>query len=268
MARASRKYAQLNEVAAASNPKILIVACHWIGDTLWAAQVVPHLRKRWPGACISVITKSISTPLWRGELAVDEIINGDSVVSDRRREHVDMRAMKRLAAKLAGQKWDIAIDLTGNRYSAILCHRLHARHTVGFDGGEFGGLYATYVRDAEQPGVHLSQRPFRVVQPLLGQFACAGKIIPPKPATDYQQAYRNFGLDSARPVIVIAPGAGWSKKCWGPRNFSEVAAILLGTERQVVLTGSPAELKLSQKILASIDESLRPSVCLVHKKNA
>jgi len=272
-ARAARRYASPAKAAATEQPSILVVACHWLGDTLWAAQAVPHLRQRWPDAHIAAITKSFAAPLWSGRLSVDEIINGDAIVSDRRRENVDWQAMKKLASQLAARRWDIVIDLTGNRYSAIFCHRLRARYTVGFDGGEFGRLYATCVTGAKQHGEHLSHQPFRVIKPLLGTFfdeddEYADKnILPPEPQTDYRQACEILKMAADCPTAIIAPGAGWREKCWAAQNFADIANILLREKWQIVLAGSPQEYELSQKIQKLIYEQFKPSVHLIHEKS-
>ena len=33
-----------------SPKRILLLMCHWIGDTFWAMQIIPALRKRYPDA--------------------------------------------------------------------------------------------------------------------------------------------------------------------------------------------------------------------------
>lgn len=236
--RAMRGYKSLEAVRRMESPKILLVACHWIGDTLWAAQVVPHLRDLWPKAQIHAIVKPITRPLWTGILAVDALIDGSFVVSDRRRERVDWGAIFRFARGLRG-RYDLVIDLTGTRYSAWFCHGLGAQHTLGFGGDEFGALYATWIRDAERPGRHLSERPFRVIEPLHGRFAYEGVVHPPRPCEDYEKVCVRFGLNPSEPLIAIAPGAAWSAKEWGEENFRIVCQEVVGRGKQVVLLDRP-----------------------------
>jgi len=149
--------------------------------------------------------------------------------------------LRRLSDELTKNTWDLIVDLTGNRYSAILAHRLRARHTLGFGGGEFGALYTTYVMDAERPGRHLSERPFRVIEPLLGEFAYPGVVKPPQPAEPYETAYRRYGIKSNNTIAVLAPGAGWPEKEWGVNNFSWIANKLHEMGYHCFVTGSPKE---------------------------
>ena len=66
--------------------KIALVACHWLGDTFWASQVVPALARRFPHSLIYAITKSHSIDLWAGLVSPERVIRGDEVLSDRHRE--------------------------------------------------------------------------------------------------------------------------------------------------------------------------------------
>jgi ADP-heptose:LPS heptosyltransferase len=56
---------------------------------------------------------------------------------------------------------------------------------------------------------------------------------------------RAEGVDVAHPLVLIAPGSGWSGKNWLPERFGEVAAWLAGAQNaQVAWIGSPAEAAL------------------------
>lgn len=238
--RLLRGYEIFASIRSQPSPRVLIIACHWIGDTLWAAQVVPALRNCWPDGHFACITKPVCAPIWSGELAVDQIVESSAVVSDRRRESTDWSALRRLSGELGKDAWDLVIDLTGNRYSAILTHWIRARHTLGFDGGEFGALYATYVMDAERPGRHLSERPFRAIEPLLREFAYPDALKAPQPEESYGVVCERYGFNPEAPLAVVAPGAGWPEKEWGDEHFSHVARRLGQEGYGIALVDSPA----------------------------
>lgn len=238
--RLLRGYAPLASIRLQSSPRVLLIACHWIGDTLWAAQVVPALRHLWPDGHLACVTKPVCAPIWSGRLAVDQCMESTAVVSDRRREATDGAALRRLGRELGKGMWDLVLDLTGNRYSALLAHWIRARHTLGFDGGEFGRLYATCVAEAERPGRHLSERPFRVIEPLLETFAYPETITAPQPRESYGAVCQRYGFKPEAPLAVIAPGAGWSGKEWGDEHFSRLARRLGQAGYAVALVDSPA----------------------------
>lgn len=252
--RATRNYQPLEKIASAPSPKILIIACHWIGDTLWAAQVVPHLRKVFPTCHLSCLCKPICTPLWSADLAVDCCIPSKAVISDRLREQTDWTALWRLGRELHQQNWDLIIDLTGNRYSALLTHWINAKHTIGFDGSEFGGLYATKIDNAERENTHLSERPFRVIEPLNGDFACSGNIIPPKPALSYEDACTTYNINPEIPLAIIAPGAGWAAKEWADDNFCQLGTKLINSGYRLALIDSPDKRERLRNIAAKLPQ--------------
>lgn len=236
--------------------RILLVACHWIGDTLWAAQVVPALSQRFPGARITAICKPQCVDLWNGLLPLADVMATTAVISDRTRERASVWAISRLARRLRG-KFDLVIDLTGNRYSALFSFLLRPRWSVGFDGGEVGWLYSHNVADAERPGRHLGERPFRVIEPLLagGGEAFAYRLPqPPQPACQPGQLIESLGL-AGRPFAVVAPGAGWAAKRWSPEKFLDVAGRLVLAGWRVVLVGSKAEEYLCQRLSTGIDDA-------------
>ncbi len=255
-----RGYESLAAVRLQPRPRILLVACHWLGDTFWAAQVVPVLKSVWPDCELCCVTKSVCAPIWSGGLAVTEWIDGGAVVSDRRRETVDWFALHRLGCTLRKRSWDLVIDLTGNRYSAILTHWIHAKHTLGFDGGEFGSLYATCVQDAERNRRHLSERPFRIIEPLLEDFVYSRELKAPQPVHGYAEKCFEYGLSPNDPLAVIAPTAGWSAKEWGDDNFSKLAGRLLQKKYSVALLDSPAGKNRLESIAQAASQDGRNAV--------
>jgi len=70
-----------------------------------------------------------------------------------------------------------------------------------------------------------------------------------KVTSDERQAAVHFlnanGVDSSRPLALLAPGSGWAGKNWLPERFSEVAAYLVKEKGlQVAWVGSPEENRL------------------------
>ena len=160
-------YFALRDWGSISARRVAIVACHWIGDTFWATQVFPVLERRFPEAELFAVCKPATEDLWHGLLERTHVLPAPQVASDRLRERHPLLAIRRRARELRGIGFDLVIDLTGNRYSALFTWWLRPAASLGFDGGELGWLYSHRVADAERPGRHLSERPFRVVEPLL-----------------------------------------------------------------------------------------------------
>lgn len=260
--------------------RIVIVACHWIGDTFWASQVVPILRERFPQAELFALSKPHCLDLWEGLLEPDHRIAAGEVVSDRRRERVSWRSIAGAARKIetdpafapfaktgsvlefpngnthgrdALATFDLVIDLTGNRYSALFTFLLRPRHSIGFDGNELGWLYSLNVEDAERPDTHLSHRPFRVIEPLIGAFALPEAPAPPRTRVDPQVLRAELGL--TKDYVVLAPGAGWPAKQWPTGRFIRIREALNAAGLAVAAAGSAAEEALCRAVAGSSSEN-------------
>jgi ADP-heptose:LPS heptosyltransferase len=234
--------------------RIALITCHWIGDTFWAAQVVPALLQRFPGAELYAIGSPVTADLWNGLVPRDRVLAAPEVVSDRRRQRVRWGAIRRRARELGRLGFDLAIDLTGNRYSAAFTYWLRPAASVGFDGGELGWLYSLRVADAERVGRHLSERPFRVIEPLLGEgaeaFAYRLPLRPPEATRPAGEVREELGV-AGRSYFVLAPGAGWPAKEWPPERFIEAGRCLAGGGA-VVVVGSAAEEALCRRLAGGI----------------
>jgi ADP-heptose:LPS heptosyltransferase len=157
------------------------------------------------------------------------------------------------------RNFDIVIDLTGNRYSAFFCFWLKPGCSLGFNGDELGWLYTHCVNDAELPGRHMSERPFRVIRPLLAGNPLEAPAIPrpPMPTCTLDQILREVGIKGP-PFYVVVPGAGWKDKEWNPESFIR-SAQLLAKKGKIIVTGSPAQASLCQRVAQGL---LEAKVCL------
>lgn len=230
--------------------KVAIIACHWVGDTFWASQVFPILKNKWPESIFYVFTKSNTTALWNGLLPKHHIIPSNSVISDRKREKFSFFNLFYLAYEYRRKHFDLVIDLTGNRYSALFSFLLKPKKSIGFNGNEFNFLYSYNVKNSDLPYKHLSERPFRVIEPLFHEFFYSNTLTPPIPTENSENIFKRLNLNNL-PIIMIAPGAGWKKKIWDIKNYTELASNLI-SEHQILIVGTANEYSLCSKINASI----------------
>ncbi|MDP7162782.1 MAG: glycosyltransferase family 9 protein [Phycisphaerae bacterium] len=254
-ARARRGYFSRHDLRALQADRVALIACHWIGDTFWATQVTDALRERFAGAEFFAITKPLCADLWHGRIPNDRVLPAAEVISDRMREKTGLGAIRRRTAALREHHFDLAIDLTGNRYSAYFTFMLRPRVSLGFDGGELGWLYSQRVAGADRPGRHLSERPFRVIEPLLAgskhPFAYALPLKPPVPTLTTEAAARRAGIPGRR-YFILAPGAGWPAKQWPPNRFGALGQELAARGTAVVVIGSADQRDLCLRVAQAV----------------
>ena len=234
--------------------KVLLVACHWIGDTFWATQVVPALEAKLPAGALHVATRGRSADLWRGLVPSERVRLLEHVVSDRQRESFRWGGLWSEAAALRTEGFDLVLDLTGNRYSALLSFLARPRRAFGCGGGELARLYSRAL-PAPAPGTHLALRPWYAAAPLLGPPPLEVPLPQPLPVPlDLEGSLRGavhaLGVDPDDAFVVLAPGAGWSQKRWPTDRFALLAAQLEQSGLGVVAVGGPDEVALLEAVVA------------------
>jgi heptosyltransferase-2 len=74
--------------------------------------------------------------------------------------------------------------------------------------------------------------------------------------------FAEHGIESTRPLVCLAPGAGFGpSKIWPPDHVAEVARTLLEAQVQVALVHAPGEETLADEILAWLSSGAKPA-CL------
>lgn len=228
--------------------RIGVIACHWLGDTFWASQTIPYLKQRFPGAEIHIFLRRDFADLFYNMAAPENIHLVPEVISDRRRENFSWLKLIAAARKYRPLHFELVIDLTGNRYSALFTRLLKPDCSAGFEGDELGALYSVRVDRIGYADLHLWQRLFSVVSAVIPEMAMPYGPVPPALKYSFEQACGSAGLDLTLPLAVIAPCAGWVEKEWGDDSFAAIAARLKAEGYQVLLSGTEKELPRNIKI--------------------
>ena len=200
------------------------------------------LKKYFPHANIDAVLRRDFSPLLNKIIEKEHIFIEPSLVSDRKREKVSFTAIYCAAQKFR-KKYDIIVDLGGNRYSALFAHWCQAKFISGFNGDEFGFLYDIRTPDVIHEKKYLG---LRASLSVIHNFALPQeeyeKIIVEQPFTEkdkyfYQKKYQlpDSGL------ILLAPCAGWKEKEWGDDNFRNLAEFFIKDNYTVRFVGSPIE---------------------------
>ena len=232
--------------------RILLIQLSAIGDTILAVPTIRAIRNLFPNAHIAMIASSINLQYLEGCPYMDQQIPC-------RLEELLKSPQKLIAfiVALRHQKFDCVIDFEHwARFSALIAYGSGASRRIGFRAtGQHRHYLFTDVVD-HVAGQHEVVNFLKIAR-LLG--CPIGKmdleVWLNREDWDWAKEFFNeIGINPNRPIIAIHPEAG--RRGEPRRRFPQdrfVALIDALVERynpQIILTGAPSELEVSQQIAA------------------
>ncbi len=174
--------------------KILFVTATRVGDAVFSMGLLAYLVDRYPGARLTIAAGPISAPLFAAVPGIERLI---AVPKRRFGLH-----WARLFALVAGQRWDLVVDLRGSGLAWLL--RANERRVMA----------------KGDPDQHRVQQ--------LGQLF--GLDPPPSPrlwTAPHHDRAAAILLPAGSPVVAIGPAAAWIGKEWRPERYAELALRLI-----------------------------------------
>jgi heptosyltransferase I len=234
-----------------SSPKrILFIQLSAIGDTILAVPTIRAIRHRFPEAHLAIVASSINLQYLEHCPYIDQHI------PCRLEELIrHPRSLLKFFTALQRQRFDWVIDLEHwPRLSAVIAYGSGASRRIGFRAA---GQYRHYPFTDVIP--HLPGRHevinFLEIAKLLGCQIGETHLEAWPGAADWEWAanfIRTSGVDENRAIVVFHPEAGRRgepRRRWPHHRFVQVADSLAERYQvQVILTGAPSEVELSQQI--------------------
>ena len=217
-----------------TEPKsILVVRFSSIGDIVLTTPVLRALRKCWPDARITYLTKEPFAPLLTSNPNIDRVVTIPANAS--------VSQLKGVCTELARENWDILLDLHRNMRSRIVKSTVKARQYITYNKhplkrfallglrldlyrGEILPVPERYARELAPLGLRLDQEPCEL---FIGN-------------EDRKIKDEQLGLDgfNGTDYLAIAPGAAWANKCWPKEKFLKAARKLAPNfDNRVVILG-------------------------------
>ncbi len=247
-----------------SPSRILVVIPNWVGDVVMATPVLAALRAHFADARITYLMRRYVNDILDGCGWHDQVFHWPTSGGLAREVYT-----LRMARRLRGQRFDLALLLTNSFRSALAAWRAGVRRRVGYarEGrgwlltdrlralrahGEFvpAPVLDYYVRLAEYVGCPVADR--RLHLGLTPQQERAGETL-----------LRRYGLDDDQPYAVINPGAAFgASKCWPAERFAAVCDRLRDEHGlRSVLIGNP---KTEAELMQAIADAARSApVCCI-----
>ncbi|HTZ71386.1 MAG TPA: glycosyltransferase family 9 protein, partial [Acetobacteraceae bacterium] len=247
---------------AASITRIVATKLDHIGDFMTSLPALRALKTRFPAAHLTLLAPPATAALARLENIVDDIIEftffharsgeGARPVSD--------DELAALAARLADEKFDLAIDLRMHPDTRRVLRYTGAPFLAGYDDdGRFPWLDVALEwegdRRLETKHAHISERLLALVDAV----AAACRDLPPveigRPADPAAvPALAKLGKAFlAKPLACIHPGVGNPVRQWPAESFAALIDLLVAEENlHVVLVGGGDEAPIAQEVVSLI----------------
>ena len=225
--------------------RLLVVQPSWVGDAVMATPALRALRRRLPGAHVSLLLRRNLRPIYRGLPVADRLLTYRRGAST-----------ARLAGRLRAGRFDAAVLLPGSFRSALLVRAAGVPRRIGYDRDGRGFLLTDKLVPLRDAGRFV---PVPAVKSYLALAAHLGATpdherlelaVTGRDEREGAATLRRAGLGDVGRLAVLNPGASYgSAKCWPPGYFAKVADTLAGRGWAVALSGGPGERAILREIL-------------------
>jgi lipopolysaccharide heptosyltransferase II len=233
---------------------ILIVGPSWVGDMVMSQTLFTILRQKYPESPIDVLAPGWSCPILERMVEVNE-----AIVMPVGHGKLDLGKRWKLAKKLSKRRYKAAYVLPNSFKSALIPLFAGIPRRVGWRGEMRFGLLDDIRMLDEQRYPLMVQRFAALAYP-------AEKLLPsdlPRPCLQVDtervaSLVSRFGLDLARPVLALCPGAEFGPaKRWPERHYQSVAETMIGRGWQVWIMGSNNDEEVGDSICIKLTEADR-----------
>lgn len=239
--------------------RLLVRATNWVGDAVISVPTLKEIRRLFPNARISLLVRPWVHDVYSAVDFVDELL-----LYHKPGRHTTWNGMRHLAVELRGGSFEMTILLQNAIEAAMIAFWAHIPIRAGYrcDGR---GVLLTHGVPIE-PDIHTAHQAYYYLNILSGIGLLPRRLWADPAyrldsldvgvrASDLETARRildTHGVDRARPIIAINPGASYGgAKRWPADRFAEVADALAGEFRtRVLIFGAPAEEEVAREVVS------------------
>jgi heptosyltransferase-2 len=238
--------------------RIVIVAPNWLGDVVMALPAIADVRRRFPGARLTVAARRSVDDVFGLVPFVDATCTLESSGRwwQRSRSHADVARVREVGAELAillpnsfASAWLVRQAGIPERwgYAADLRQPLLTRAVPRPAGSMHQGAY--YQHLTRELGIDSGP-----LEPAL--------TVPPSVTDAARRFLIGRGWQPSHPFVVFAPGAAYgTAKRWPPASVAQVASTLVRERGAMcVLVGSRADRETTAQIRAAVPEDVAAHV--------
>jgi heptosyltransferase II len=238
----------------ASVRRLLVRANNWIGDVVMASPALHALRRRFPGAHLSVLASPSVVPALEGSPDLDRLI----VLEPRRESGMAGRA--RLIRLLRRERFDLAILFQKAFEAAFLAWAAGISRRYGYATDGRSWLLTDHLAETDAVRARHHALVFLDLASAAGARNEDRSLRFPVTASDREGAARALGavgIAEGEPIVAVHPGASKLPRAWHPDRYARLARE---TSRTIggrgVIVGSSHDSPLAAEMTGAGPDSL------------
>lgn len=226
--------------------KILVVQTSFLGDVVLTTPLLAELKRRFPGAELSVLCTPQAKGLLEGNPDVDEIIT-----DDKRGEDKGWTGLRRKARHLKRRGFTMALSPHKSLRSGLLLFLAGIPNRVGFRQSAAWFFYHRLV--PRDPNRHDVERNLSLLQALGIDPTQSGRVLRIEVDRATRESVdgllRSLGVKRNGPTFGLNPGSVWPTKRWTVQGYAELIVQLQKRYRcQILLFGAQEDCAIVSRI--------------------
>ena len=245
----------LNDQTHEEELRILVVRLDRLGDLVLSLPAIEALRRQYPNARISLLTRAWTRELLEGHPWVDEVIAYEYEKGGR---HRSLLGYFRLLKEIIRRRFDVAFVLHPGARSYLVPFLAGIPYRLGYQD-PWGFLLSTALPDRRRDGTrHESEYALEIIRafkvetpPDLKANLFPSSLLGAKIAKEYGVG----DVDGQAPWIAVHPGSSCVSKRWSVERFEALGKkIMQQFPHQLMILGGKEEQALGQKLKNSWGE--------------
>ena len=239
--------------------KILIVRVGAMGDVLHALPGVAALRKARPDWQIDWVVDPRWAPLLVDAQGTGPIVNRahlaeTKVWSKSPVSSATLRSILELRRALRSERYDLVVDMQGTLRSGVIGWMAGAPQFAGYSDPRESLAAWFYSRRLARKGTHVVEQGAALLSQATGIHLSPSDVLLPRDASAEDWAEDAI---RSRPLLMLAPGAGWGAKQWPAERFGEVARQITLRPSDCVVNVNSADNILASRVVEASDGAAR-----------
>ncbi|WP_018222535.1 glycosyltransferase family 9 protein [Salinispora pacifica] len=238
--------------------RIAVLRANALGDFIFVLPALTALRAAYPAAEIVLLGAPWHAKLWRDRPGpVDRVLVVPPAPGIRRPEPDEPESgLADFLTRARAERFDLALQVHGGgANSNPVVAGLGARVTAGLRAEDAPPL------DRWLRYVYYQHEVIRYLEVVALVGAVATTVVPTLAVTDADRAEAAEVLGPAdRPRVALHPGATDTRRRWPVEHFAAVARQLHRDGYEVLVTGTPVEQEVVERVVAAAGVPLRPLV--------